>query len=195
VAGTTLHGRLPHVDAELTAVARHMRGQVLRDGEATRSAIVAAAGRAAVVHLATHGGLHATDPLFSYLQLADGRLSTADIYDLDLSCALVTLSACETGRGHLGGGDDLAGLGGAFLHAGADALVLSLWPVEDERTALLMDAFYGALVSGEAKDRALRRAQLALLDGAGGPAGHPYFWAPFILIGDHRPLVLSSCEL
>jgi len=196
VVGTTLRGALPHIAPELAAIAAHLRGRVLLDEQATRAAVLAQASQATVLHLATHGWLHPTDALFSYLQMSDARLSTADIMDLDLSCALVTLSACETGRGHLGGGDDLVGFSRAFLQAGADALILSLWQVEDRSTACLMDVLYASLAAGQAKDEALRVAQLALLTGATEPMAlpttHPYFWAPFVLVGDHRPLTIGE---
>ena len=196
VVGTTLRGTLPHIAPELAAIAAHLQGRVLLDEQATRAAVLAQAGQATVLHLATHGWLHPTDALFSYLQMSDARLSTADIMDLDLSCALVTLSACETGRGHLGGGDDLVGFSRAFLQAGADALILSLWQVEDRSTACLMDVLYASLAAGQAKDEALRVAQLALLTGATEPMAlpttHPYFWAPFVLVGDHRPLTIGE---
>jgi len=196
VVGTTLRGTLPHIAPELAAIAAHLRGRVLLDEQATRAAVLAQASQATVLHLATHGWLHPTDALFSYLQMSDARLSTADVMDLDLSCALVTLSACETGRGHLGGGDDLVGFSRAFLQAGADALILSLWQVEDRSTACLMDVLYASLAAGQAKDEALRVAQLALLTGATEPMAlpttHPYFWAPFVLVGDHRPLTIGE---
>jgi CHAT domain-containing protein len=67
-----------------------------------------------------------------------------------------------------------------FLYAGASTLVQSLWRVEDGSTARLMAAFYRALGAGRPTGAALRQAQLAVL----GEGGHPYFWAPFQLIGD-----------
>ena len=99
--------------------------------------------------------------------------------------ALVTLSACETGSHIVTGGDELIGLSRGFLYAGASTLVQSLWRVEDRATTRLMERFYGALCAGQSKGAALRQAQLALL-GSHGP--HPYFWAPFQLIGDSGPM-------
>lgn len=194
IVGTTLDGQLPHVADELHIVAQHVGGVLLLDDQATRAALLARIEQAPVIHLATHGALHPTDALFSFVELADGRLSTADIMRLRLTCLLVTLSACETGQGHLGGGDDLAGLRWAFLYAGADALILSLWRVEDRSTARLMDTLYAGLVSRRPgpKDVALQRAQRAVLTYAGDattpPTSHPYFWAAFQLVGDHRPI-------
>ena len=181
---------------EVRAVARHVGGEMLLDEQATRAAVLARIEQAPWVHLATHGALHPNDALFSFVELADGRLTTADILGLRLTtCRLVTLSACETGQGRLGGGDDLAGLQWAFLHAGANALILSLWPVEDRTTARLMDTLYASLFSRRPahKDVALQSAQRAVLTYRGDlttpPTSHPYFWAAFHLVGDHEPLI------
>jgi CHAT domain-containing protein len=108
-----------------------------------------------------------------------------DVFNLDLRGALVTLSACETGRGVVAAGDELIGLSRGFLYAGVATLVQSLWRVEDASTAHLMERFYQALCAGRPKGAALRAAQLALL--ARYP-DHPYCWAPFQLIGHWGPL-------
>ena len=103
-----------------------------------------------------------------------------------------TLSACQTGRTVVGGGDELLGLMRAFLGAGAASLVLSLWAVEDRSTARLMESFYGRLARGQSKSEALRAAQLEFIQSdAGAENGsytHPYYWAPFFLVGDPGPL-------
>jgi CHAT domain-containing protein len=75
----------------------------------------------------------------------------------------------------------------AFLSAGAASLVLTLWSVEDQSTAQLMETFYNELAKGCTKRAALRTAQLQLLQAAGDAQcdrRHPYFWAPFFLVGD-----------
>ena len=105
-----------------------------------------------------------------------------DAYELRLRCMLVTLSACETGVSALAPGNDLVGLARGFLLAGAPALLVSLWMVDDAATADLMTSFYRALLTGIRPAAALRRAQCELL--ATHP--HPFFWAPFTLIGDWR---------
>jgi CHAT domain-containing protein len=101
---------------------------------------------------------------------------------------LVTLSACETGRAVIGGGDELVGLARAFLYAGAAGLLVSQWRVDDASTAALMTRFYGALRSGAGRAEALRTAQCAFLSQGPPENGHqhPFFWAGFQLIGaDH----------
>jgi CHAT domain-containing protein len=98
---------------------------------------------------------------------------------LDLAGALVTLSACESGRNEVFAGDELMGLTRAFLGAGATTLVASLWLVQDETTAELMENWYEHLSEGSGRATALRNAQLTLKD----KYSHPYYWAPFVLIG------------
>jgi CHAT domain-containing protein len=81
-------------------------------------------------------------------------------------------------------GDDLVGLSRAFIHAGAPSVVASLWRVSDESTVELMRVFYRNLKNNMSKSEALQKAQLDLMKS--GISSHPYFWAPFILLGDWR---------
>ncbi len=115
-------------------------------------------------------------------------MTTAEIFNLRLLGSLVVLSACETGRSGLGAGDELVGLARAFLYAGASALLVSQWSVEDAATAALMRHFYQALQAGAGRAAALRSAQIELLSGRAAPdwACHPFYWAGFQLIGDGR---------
>jgi CHAT domain-containing protein len=117
--------------------------------------------------------------MFSSLKVGDGWLAASDVIRLDLAGALVTLSACESGRNEVYAGDELIGLTRAFLGAGATTLVAGLWLVQDETTAELMENWYKLLSEGVGRATALRNAQLALKD----KYPHPYYWAPFVLIG------------
>lgn len=178
-------GRLPAVLDEARAVAALLPGECYVEEAATRDVLIAAAPRHRVLHLAAHGEARLDNPTFAHVKLADGQLSTMDIFNLQLQGALVTLSACETGRSVVTGGDELIGLSRGFLYAGATTLVQSLWRVEDDATALLMRRFYGGIRAGRTKGAALREAQRASL---ATNSVHPYFWAPFQLIGDRGPL-------
>jgi CHAT domain-containing protein len=117
--------------------------------------------------------------MFSSLKLHDGWLTAADVMQLDLAGSLVTLSACESGRNEVFGGDELIGLARAFLGVGASTLVVSLWLVQDEATAALMGKYYERLRDGASPAEALRTAQLEIKD----ERLHPYYWAPFVLVG------------
>ena len=178
-------GRIPAVCEEARAVAALLPGECYVEEEATRAALVSSVSRHGVLHIASHGEARLDNPTFAHLKLADGQLNMVDIFNLRLQGTLVTLSACETGRSVVAGGDELIGLSRGFLYAGAATLVQSLWRVEDGSTARLMEHFYAGIFAGKPKGTALREAQRAMLATNGA---HPYYWAPFQLVGDRGPL-------
>lgn len=172
---------IPAAAAEARAVAKHLSGARIRVGEgATVEALRREASANGVLHLACHGLFRAGNPMFSSLKLHDGWLTAADALSLDLPGSLVTLSACESGRSDVTtGGDEVLGLTRAFLGAGAATLVVSLWLAQDESTAALMEDWYRRMGDGMGRATALRAAQLKMKD----RHPHPYYWAPFVLIG------------
>jgi Uncharacterized protein conserved in bacteria len=165
-----------------------------------------------ILHIATHGKFVSEDPEQSFLVLGNGQpLKVPDIRNLsDLSAIhLAVLSACETAKGGPDKeGIEVAGLSYYFLTQNVKSVIASLWLVNDASTSLLMQQFYQNLATGKmTKAEALRQAQLSLLTkqltakdalrrggvGVTGPAAratgnadfaHPYYWAPFILIGN-----------
>ena len=171
---------IPNATDETHAVAEHLAGAEVRVGsQATMAALHEKAPGCDVLHLACHGLFRDDNPMFSSLKLDDGWVTAADALQLDLDSALVTLSACESGRSEVIGGDEILGLTRSFLGAGAATLAVSLWLVQDETTAELMDAWYRRLRDGMGRTSALREAQLEIKD----RYPHPYYWAPFVLIG------------
>jgi CHAT domain-containing protein len=108
------------------------------------------------------------------------QLSIGEISGLSLQRGLVVLSACETALGEEVPGAALITLAAAFSQARARSIVASLWNVSDEATRDYMVAFHRALPTS-APAAALHHAQLALL--ASPRTTHPFYWAPFILIG------------
>jgi CHAT domain-containing protein len=143
-------------------------------------------GKYRVIHLALHGYADPEFPDRSALVFAprsspadDGLLQVREIRTLPLNTDLVTLSACDTGVGPVGE-EGVANIENAFIEAGAQSVVSTLWEIEDRSAAQLMIAFYGHLSRGETKVEALREAQLELLN-SGDP---PYFWAGFELDGE-----------
>lgn len=157
--------------------------------DATKERVLARAPQSDLVHLAAHAEVDEIDPLYSVIRLAPtekmpGDLEAHEVYRINLTrTGLVSLSACDTGLGRVSRGDELWGFTRAFLGAGTPALLVSLWPVEDESTARLMGRFYEELRQSAA-NRALRAAQLEVLRTP--QTSHPFFWAPFILVGDWR---------
>jgi CHAT domain-containing protein/tetratricopeptide (TPR) repeat protein len=122
------------------------------------------------------------------IEAEDGILTAEDVSCMDLiDTDLVVLSACETGLGEIFRGEGVFGLRRAFVIAGAQTLVMSLWKVPDEQTKELMIDFYKHLLSGKPRAEALRYAQLAMKE----KYPDPYYWAAFICQGNPGPLPKS----
>jgi CHAT domain-containing protein/tetratricopeptide (TPR) repeat protein len=181
-------GQLPFVLDEAVEVGSVLGVPVHAETDATRALLEAEGRRARLIHLAAHGQFRRDAPLFSHIALDDGPLTTADVFNLDLCAWHITLSACETGRSEVGGGDELAGLTRAFLYAGAAGLLVSQWRVDDASTAALMTRFYQGLAEGKGRAEALRAAQCAFVSGEmpQDDRRHPFFWAGFQIIGDNQ---------
>lgn len=147
-----------------------------------------------VLHFATHGLLNTERPQFTGVVLSlvgnregeDGFLRTDEVFNLRLGSPLVMLSACETGLGREKRGEGVIGLTRAFMYAGAPAVGVSLWSVADKSTADLMADFYKNLLTGTGQQptAALRAARLNMI--AGKKYSAPFYWAPFVLVGDWR---------
>jgi hypothetical protein len=131
------------------------------------------------LHIAAHGIFRSDNPMFSSLKLGDTWLNLFDIFNLQLGAELTVLSACETGMSAVWEGDELLGFARGFFYAGTPSLLVSLWTVHDRSTAKLMRRFYEGLSGGLSKSRAL---QQAILD-VKSEFPHPYYWAPFVLMG------------
>lgn len=181
---------LPGVRDEVSAIATLTGGKVLLDGAFTVAAFEreAEGGDYRVVHIASHGvfgGTAESSYILAYDDLLginrlQGVLRSEKLQQSPID--LLALSACETAEGN-----DRAPLGiaGAAMRARARSVLGTLWPVDDEAARQVMESFYRGLArEGQGKAAALREAQLELLR---QPATrHPYFWAPFSLVGNWR---------
>ena len=117
----------------------------------------------------------------------DGVLTALEASRLNLwGTRLVALSACDTGVGEVRNGDGVYGLRRAFVLAGAESLLMSLWPVSDTWTERQMRSYYQNLKLGKGRGESLRLVQLDML--ARNPRLHPFYWANFIQSGDWAPL-------
>ena len=198
-AGGLRLARLPGTRAEAEAIA----GIARAGGAKAESWIDLAANEEKIdsadvanyrmVHIATHGLLDVERPQFTGVVLslvgnktADGFLRTDEIFNLKMRPSLVMLSACETGLGKEKRGEGVIGLTRAFMYAGAPTVGVSLWSVADKSTAELMTDFYKRLLSSGSPPPvvAMRDAQLALISGKKYSA--PFYWAPFVLVGEWK---------
>lgn len=175
------------------------KGRALVGGEASEQAVKSELQKADVAHFAMHYLVDENSEMLSGFPLAperapsavqeghDGFLQSYEIYKLSLRrTRLVVLSACQTGIEREYGGEGAVGVARPFLVAGAASVVASLWPVDTDASADLMINFHqqrrrGAVPATEA----LRRAQRQMARGPDARYRHPYYWAPFVVIGGH----------
>jgi CHAT domain-containing protein/Tfp pilus assembly protein PilF len=183
---------LPHSAAEALAIEAALGpgSQVHVDTAASEGRLKSLPlERFGVLHFATHALLSERTPQRSALVLApgpepteDGYLQARELSSLRLRAELAVLSACQTARGRVVGGEGVQSLARAFFAAGVRSVVASLWHVEDRSSARFMAAFYRHLAAGRPKAEALRQAKLDFL--AEPETAAPGAWAPFILIGE-----------
>ena len=173
-------GRAPHIEEEGRFVAEALGGARLFLGdEATEERLKMYGPKSRFIHIATHGYFRQDNPMFSSIKLGNSLLSLFDLYQLQLSAELVTLSGCGTGMNVVIGGDELIGLVRGLLYAGAQTLMVSLWEVHDQSTAEFMRDFYSTYAESANKANALRAALVNLRK----KRPHPYYWAAFALVG------------
>jgi len=185
---------LPRAQSEAGWVAERLGTAALTGAAATESVVRERLAASPVVHLATHGYAYSTEGWArqSFVALApdtqhDGLFTVGELLDdpaLELEAELVVLSACQTGLGDLKQAEGTVGLQRAFLAKGARSVLVSLWSVSDEVTAVLMQRFYTHWLEdadAPSKAEALRRAQEDIRRSGGWE--HPRFWAPFQLVG------------
>jgi len=171
-------------------------------GAATETRFKNSAGQYEVIHLATHGFFNKTNPIFSGLQLEsdadnDGRLEVREILHLHLKARLVTLSACDTALGsgdfdEMPAGDEFVAVDRAFLEAGSDAVLASLWKVNDRSTLTIMDRLY-RMVPDRGGASSLAQAQRAMIKDP--RYRQPFYWAPFIFVGKDVGLLKKFAEI
>lgn len=172
--------RAPQIRAEVDSLAALLpRAAVYTGPQATSQVLRERGSEAELIHIATHGMYRQDNPMFSGIRLSDGYLNLYDLYRLRLTAKLVTLSGCATGMNFVAAGDELLGLERGLFYAGATTLLLSLWDVHDGSTAELMQEFYRQYV--QTGDIALSLQTAARCSREQNP--HPYFWAPFVLVG------------
>jgi CHAT domain-containing protein/tetratricopeptide (TPR) repeat protein len=192
-------GALPEAEKEVEAL-RDLygaaRSRVYTGAAAREERVKSEIGNYRVVHFATHGILDDRSPLYSHLLLAqepgnsveDGLLEAREIMEMDLQAELVVLSACQTAGGRVGAGEGVIGMTWALFVAGCPTTLVSQWKVDTRSTSRLMIEFHGNLhrqhqrSAVTSKAEALRQAMLTLLRSEEYEL--PYYWAPFVLVGD-----------
>jgi CHAT domain-containing protein len=189
---------LPQAEKEVQALAKlygREQSTIYVGASAREDRVKNEASRFNFLHFATHGLLNNSTPLYSQILLAqnddqqeDGLLEAWEILNLKLNADLVVLSACDTALGKVGRGEGMIGLTWALFVAGVPNTVVSQWTVDSASTTELMIQFHKRLKSlmSESSSKtpipdALRAAALNMLKT--DEYRHPFYWAPFVVIG------------
>ncbi len=152
-----------------------------------------------IIHIGTHAESNNISPELSRLVFAksmdstlkdDNYLYTYEIYNTNLSSNLAILTACETGKPTYQAGEGMISLAHAFNYAGSESILTSLWKIDEQSSATIIESFYKYIKKGWGKDKALQQAKLDYIATAEGRTIHPQYWAGLVLIGD-----TSSIEL
>jgi len=155
-----------------------------------------------IIHIGTHAESNNVSPELSRLIFAknlddsdntdNNSLYTYEIYNHDLSSNLAILTACETGKPTFQAGEGMISLAHAFNYAGSESILTSLWKIDEQSSAIIINNFYGHLRRGLSKDEALQRAKLDYIATAEGRTMSPQYWAGLVLIGDTAPINLQD---
>ena len=187
---------LPFSTEEVKSIEKITNAKIMIDEEATESEFKALAPHFDILHLAMHTIIDDENPMFSKLaftfaprdSINDGFLNVNEIYNLKLKAQLAVLSSCNSGTGKLQKGEGIMSIARGFMYAGCPSVVMTLWEVEDNSGSEIMRSFYFYLKRGYFKNKALRLAKLDFLDKATLLKSHPYFWSPYITLGDNSPV-------
>ena len=186
---------LPDAFEEAMFISKLFDGNLFSDDKASKQHFIKNAKDYAVLHLAMHATVGNSISNEDTMLLFSGNknedyLNINNVYDLQLSSELVTLSACNTAYGEIDPIEGVLSLSRAFQYAGSKSTLTSLWRVPDKQTARIMKQFYINLKNGNSKSKALKNAKLDYLNTTEDPnLKHPYYWAGFVLTGDASAIV------
>jgi CHAT domain-containing protein len=148
-----------------------------------------------IIHLGLHGSVDSTSIEGTQLffksggETDDGILKAHELYELNINAQMVFLSACETGFGKQSVSEGVFSLSRGFIYAGSRSVIQTLWKINDQISASIIEDFYINLTSNNSSQQALRNAKLTYINQADELAAHPYNWAAFQYVGADYQLV------
>jgi CHAT domain-containing protein/tetratricopeptide (TPR) repeat protein len=181
---------------------RLFNGNSFTNAKASKQIFTEQAKEHKIIHIGTHAESNNVSPELSRLIFAknvnntksseDNSLYTYEIYNQNLSSNLAILTACETGKPTYQAGEGMISLAHAFNYAGSESILTSLWKIDEQSSATIIENFYGYLKNGLPKDEALQKAKLDYIATAEGRTISPQYWAGLVLIGDTTPIDLKT---
>lgn len=187
---------------EATEIAELTRGKLLINNNANESNFKKEAPNYAILHLAMHTVLNDQNPMLSKLifseqqdTLEDNLLNAYELYNMHLNNEMIVLSSCNSGDGKLRQGEGIISLARGFFYAGCKSIVMTLWMVNDKKSALLMKDYYRELLKGNSKDASLKEAKIKFIESSNELYAHPFFWSGYLIIGDTSPVFYNKLLL
>jgi len=192
--------KLPFALTEVKDLYSEFGGKVYSGSDANKSRFMKTAPSYDVLHLAMHTLINDSMPMYSKLVFSptsgnidnDVFLNTSEIYKMNLKASMVTLSACNTGRGVLQKGEGIMSLARGFVFAGVPSVVMTLWEVQDETGLKIMQLYYKYLSEGNKKDKAMQMAKIKVLNSSNMIKSHPNYWSAYIITGDTSELNIGN---
>jgi hypothetical protein len=149
-----------------------------------------------LLHIATHAHAPARPDALPYLILSDGLFTTADLHATQVKRQLVVLSTCSSGDGRVYMGSGVVSMGNAILNAGANAVVHTLWPVDDRATSEVLELMYEGLNEGLPLSKALQQAKIRYIQAHPNDGlAHPFHWAGIVHTGSEVVLAPATNTL
>ena len=170
---------LLNAEFEANEIARGIDAVIFVEERVTRENIISQMSKDRILHYSGHVFYDPKNPLSTHIPLANGILQADEIMNLKIDDDLVTLSGCESALGDATG-DEIGVLSRAFLYAGTKTLIATLWKIDDRLTADFMTDFYENIRSGLSVTDAMRKTQIGFIE----DGRSPYYWAPFVVIGE-----------
>lgn len=143
-----------------------------------------------IIHLATHAD--AQDSISPWIAFTKNKLVREELALATNQAKMIVLSGCNTLLGKQEIGEGVMSLARGFFQSGAKSVVSSLWNVNDRSSATIMNAFYENLKKGKSKSESLRLAKLNYIKNHSLSESSPYYWAPFVVLGDTKPLINTN---
>jgi len=190
---------IPGARKEVENISKIIKSKVFTDKQASEKKFKQHCEGYDILHLAMHTIIDDENPMYSKMvftqiddSLEDGLLNTYEIFNLKLKAKLAVLSSCNTGSGKIMQGEGMFSLSRGFSFAGCPSLIMTLWKVEDNTSMVIMNSFYKNIQNGFSVSKALQQAKIEFLTSSDNLLSHPYFWTPYISIGNNAPLFTTK---
>jgi len=177
---------LPNSKTEIESISKLFRSQIFTNTSATSTNFNDYSKDYEIIHFATHAS--ANDSLSPWISFSDKKMTLNDLYQTNNTANLIVLSACKTSLGEINKGEGVMSLARGFFNTGANAVISTLWNVNDKSSSEILTSFYKEIKKGKSKSGALRQAKLNYLNTHTLSETSPYYWSSLILIGDRNSI-------